>query len=149
MSNHHGRKTPMTIIAVVTDSREGRNALVEAVAEAKRLGSDLVAVNLGSAELDVTNLDTDGLTLTIVDRGGRDKDDSADAVFDEIAARQATRLVIGVKRRTPVGKAFLGSLSQQLLLNSPVPVLAVKLPEGELPSSSFDNLPAGMRRVTG
>lgn len=139
----------MTIIAVVTDSREGRHALVEAVAEAKRLGSDLVAVNLGSAELDVTNLDTDGLTLTIVDRGGRDKDDSADAVFDEIAARQATRLVIGVKRRTPVGKAFLGSLSQQLLLNSPVPVLAVKLPEGELPSSSFDNLPAGMRRVTG
>jgi hypothetical protein len=139
----------MTIIAAVTDSREGHHALVEAVAEAKQLGSDLVAVNLGSTELDVTNFDTDGVTVAVVDRRGKDKEDSADAVLDEIAARKATRLVIGVKRRTPVGKAFLGSLSQQLLLNSPVPVLAVKLPEGELPSSSFDNLPPGMRRVTG
>jgi len=139
----------MTIIAVVTDSREGRHALVEAVAEAKRLGSDLVAVNLGRAELDLAELGTDGVMVAVVDRGGQDKDDSAEAVFDEIAERQATRLVIGVKRRTPVGKAFLGSLSQRLLLNSPVPVLAVKLPEGELPSGAFDNLPAGMRRVTG
>lgn len=139
----------MTIIAAVTDSKEGRNALVEAVAEAKQRGSDLIAVNLGSTELDVTNLDTDGITFAVVDRRGKDKEDSADAVLDEIVARQATRLVIGVKRRTPVGKAILGSLSQQLLLNSPVPVLAVKLPEDELPSSSFDNLPAGMRRVTG
>ena len=139
----------MTVIAAITDTKEGRHALVEAVAEAKQLGSDLVAVNLGSTELDVSNLDSDGVTIAIVDRRGEDKEDSVDAVLDEIAARKATRLVIGVRRRTPVGKAILGSLSQQLLLNSPVPVLAVKLPEGEFPSSSFDNLPAGMRRVTG
>ena len=139
----------MTIIAAVTDSRVGRHALVEAVAEAKQLGTDLVAVNLGNTELDVTNLDTDGVTVAVVDRRGRSKEDSADAVLDEIDARNATRLVIGVNRRTPVGKAILGSLSQQLLLNSPVPVLAVKLPDDELPPSSFDNLPAGMRRVTG
>ena len=43
----------------------------------------------------------------------------------------AVRLVIGIKRRTPVGKAILGSVSQRLLLNSPVPVLAVKLNELE------------------
>ena len=139
----------MTIIAVVTDSREGRQALVEAVAEAKQLGTDLVAVNLGSRSLDVMDLDTDGVTVSVVDRTGKDKEESADAVLEEVVARKATRIVIGVKRRTPVGKAILGSLSQRLLLNSPVPVLAVKLPEGELPSSSFDNLPAGMRRVTG
>lgn len=139
----------MTIVAAITDSREGRHALVQAVAEAKQLGSDLVAVNLGSAELDVTDLDTDGVAFSVVDRGGRDKEDSADAVLEEIVVRKATRLIIGVKRRTPVGKAILGSLSQQLLLNSPVPVLAVKLPGGELPSSSFDNLPAGLRRVPG
>ena len=139
----------MTIIAAVTDSKEGRRALVEAVAEAKQLNTDLVAVNLGSTKLDVTDLDTDGVTVAVVDRRRENKEDSADAVLDEIAARKATRLVIGVKRRRPVGKAILGSLSQRLLLNSPVPVLAVKLPEGELPSSSFDNLPAAMRRVTG
>jgi hypothetical protein len=147
--NNHGEETPMTIIAAVTDSREGRHALVEAIAEAKKLGSDLVAVNLGRGELDVANLDTDGVTVTVVEGRGPDKEDSADAVLGEVAARNATRLVIGVKRRTPVGKAFLGSLSQQLLLSSSVPVLAVKLPEGQMPSSSFDNLPAAMRRVTG
>lgn len=139
----------MTIIAAVTDSKVGRHALVEAVAEAKQLGTDLVAVNLRNTELDVTDLNTDGLTVTVVDRRGMSKEDSADAVLDEIDARNATRLIIGVTRRTPVGKALLGSLSQHLLLNSPVPVLAVKLPDDGLPRSSFDNLPAGMRRVTG
>jgi nucleotide-binding universal stress UspA family protein len=36
-----------------------------------------------------------------------------------------------MKRRTPVGKALIGSLSQQLLLRSPVPVLAVKVDEDD------------------
>jgi nucleotide-binding universal stress UspA family protein len=35
-------------------------------------------------------------------------------------------LVIGMKRRSPVGKAVLGSISQRLLLDAPVAVLAVK-----------------------
>ena len=139
----------MTIIAAVTDSRVGQHALVEAVAEAKQLGTDLVAVNLRTTELDVTDLDTDGPTVTVVDRRGMSKEDSADAVLGEIEASSATRLVIGVNRRTPVGKAILGSLSQQLLLNSPVPVLAVKLPDDGLSPSAFDDMPAGMRRVTG
>ena len=139
----------MTIIAAVTDSRVSSHALVEAVAEAKQLGTDLVLVNLRNTKLDVTNLDTDGLTVTVVDRRGMSKEDAADAVLSEIEARNATRLVIGVNRRTPVGKAILGSLSQQLLLNSPIPVLAVKLPDDGLPASAFENLPGGMRRVTG
>jgi nucleotide-binding universal stress UspA family protein len=139
----------MTIVAAVTDSKEGRQALVEAVVEARRLGVDLVAVNLGSIELKASDLDADGVTVTVVDRQGKDKEEAAEAVFDEIAAHKATRLVIGVKRRTPVGKAILGSLSQRLLLESPVPVLAVKLPDDGLPLSAFDSLPAGLRRVTG
>jgi nucleotide-binding universal stress UspA family protein len=31
-----------------------------------------------------------------------------------------------MKQRTPIGKALLGSLSQRLLLEAEVPVLAVK-----------------------
>ena len=61
----------MTIVAAVTDSKEGHQALVEAVVEARHLGVDLVAVNLGSIELKATDLDTDGVTVTVVDRQGQ------------------------------------------------------------------------------
>ena len=138
----------MTVIAAVTDNRQGHLALVQAITEAERFGTDVVAVNLANTTLDLTAIDTRGVTIQVVDRQAKDNQDSADVILDEIAARGATRLVIGIKRRTPVGKAILGSMSQTLLLNAPVPVVAVKLPEGELSGGAFE-LPSGIRQVTG
>jgi nucleotide-binding universal stress UspA family protein len=40
--------------------------------------------------------------------------------------QDAELLVIGIKHRNPVGKLLLGSVSQQVLLECPKPVLAVK-----------------------
>jgi nucleotide-binding universal stress UspA family protein len=117
----------MTIVAAIPDSAEGALALSHAVAEAKLLGTDLVAVNLALRSLDVSELDSD-VQVTVVDRSGRADRDPVDAVLDEISERKATRLVIGVMRRTPISKVVLGSISERLLMNSPVPVLAVKLP---------------------
>jgi nucleotide-binding universal stress UspA family protein len=37
-------------------------------------------------------------------------------------------LVIGARRRSPMGKAFLGSVAQNLILDADVPVLVVKSP---------------------
>ncbi len=138
----------MTVIAAVTDNRQGHLALVQAITEAERFGTDVVAVNLANTTLDLTGIDTRGVTVQVVDRRAKDNQDSADVILDEITAREATRLVIGIKRRTPVGKAILGSMSQTLLLNAPVPVVAVKLPEGELSGGAFE-LPSGIRQVTG
>jgi nucleotide-binding universal stress UspA family protein len=38
----------------------------------------------------------------------------------------ADLLVIGARRRSPVGKAFLGSVTQEILLDASIPVLVVK-----------------------
>ncbi len=40
----------------------------------------------------------------------------------------AELLVIGLRRRTPVGKMIMGSVAQQVLIDAPCPVLAVKAP---------------------
>ncbi len=115
----------MTIIVAVPGTTEGPVALRAGIEEAKSLGTDLVAVNLGIAKLDLAGLD-DAVPLTVVDRTGREDRDPVDAVLHEIEQRDATRLVIAVRRRSAVSKAVLGSVSQRLILNAPIPVLAVK-----------------------
>ena len=47
-------------------------------------------------------------------------------VADEV---NADFIVIGMRRRSPVGKLLLGSIAQQVLLDASCPVLAVKSDE--------------------
>ncbi len=116
----------MTVLVAVPDSKEGQVALLAGVEEAQLLGTDLVVVNLTLGPLDISSLPSD-LAVEVVERKGLGDRDPVDAVLDEITARPGTqRLVIGLRRRSPIGKAILGSVSQRLLLESPVPVVAVK-----------------------
>jgi nucleotide-binding universal stress UspA family protein len=117
----------MSIVVAVPDSAEGTRALSAAVTEAELLGTDLVVVNLGLRPLDTSAYGE----VTVVNRSGRNDQDQAEVVLNAISQHNGSRLVIGLKRRTPVGKALLGSISQQLLLRSPVPVVAVKLDEDD------------------
>ena len=55
-------------------------------------------------------------------------EDPTSALLDQVDAVKASVLVIGARHRSPVGKAFLGSVSQQLILEADVPVLVVKPP---------------------
>ena len=55
---------------------------------------------------------------------------AAEEILRIVADRGADLLVIGLRRRSPVGKLFLGSTAQQILLDAPCAVLAVKAPLG-------------------
>ena len=68
---------------------------------------------------------SDDLEVTLLERPGPEDREPADTVLEEIDQRpNVQRLVIGMKRRSSVSKALLGSVAQRLLLDSPV--LAVK-----------------------
>lgn len=120
----------MSVMVAVPDSPEGIAALAAGAAEANLLSTDLIVVNLGLRQLDTSNVPV-GTQLKVIDRAGKSDRDPVDAVLDEIRDHDVSRLVIGLKRRSPVGKALLGSISQRLLLESPVPVVAVKLRNGD------------------
>ena len=114
----------MTVLVAVTDNDEGRAALRAAVEEAAMMSTTVLAMNLGLADLDVSEY---GGSIQVIDRVGREDRDPVVAVLDELDEHpEVTRLVIGIKKRSRVGKALLGSTSQRLLMLSPVPVLTVR-----------------------
>ncbi|MBY6348980.1 universal stress protein [Rhodococcoides corynebacterioides] len=114
----------MTVLVAVTDNEEGRAALRAAVGEAEMLNTSVLAMNLGLTGLDASEY---GDAVRVVHRVGREDRDPVAAVLDELDEHpEVTRLAIGIRKRSRVGKALLGSTSQRLLMLSPVPVLTVR-----------------------
>lgn len=113
----------MAVLAAVTDSREGDLALARGIEEAELRGTKLLVANLRLTPLDAP------AAAEVLDR--RPGVDVAEHVLDLLAERagKVDLLVIGMKRRSPVGKLVLGSVAQRLLLGAEVPVLAVKTAE--------------------
>jgi nucleotide-binding universal stress UspA family protein len=128
----------VTIVVGYVPRPEGRAALRRAVAEASLRGQALLVVNAarGDAYADpgfAPDEDLAAVTAALeksavefeVRRLVRGKD-PADEVIDAAAEAGAGLIVIGLRRRSPLGKLFLGSTSQQILLEADCAVLAVK-----------------------
>ncbi|WP_394213913.1 universal stress protein [Brachybacterium vulturis] len=60
------------------------------------------------------------------------RDDPADDILDAVEQDDVGLVVLGIRRRTPIGKILLGSTSQRVAIESPVPVVLVK-PAGFVP----------------
>ncbi len=121
----------MSILVAVTDSPEGLAALEAAANEAATLNVPLTAINLTSGELDTSRL-ADGVPVEVVVPTGGSDVDEVEQVLQAIEERsEVTRLVVGVRKRSPIGKAVLGSIAQRLILESSVPVLSVKTSDAE------------------
>lgn len=130
----------MAVVVGFIPTPEGRSALAEAQTEAQRRGTRLVVVatfddvQLKNAEarkrigeelaqvreeLTAAGIEHD---VRAMDRGRLPSED----VLDTAEELGAELIVIGLRRRSAVGKLLLGSHAQQILLDASCPVLAVK-----------------------
>ena len=64
------------------------------------------------------------------------RDDPADDILDAVEHDDVALVVLGIRKRTPIGKILLGSTSQRVAIESPVPVVLVK-PEGFVAPARF------------
>jgi nucleotide-binding universal stress UspA family protein len=128
----------MTVLVGFVPTAEGEVAFAAGLDEARRRGEDLLVLNSPrdgapvSADVappevvaDLTaRADAAGVTLRLVQDARRG--DLADEVLRAADAADATLIVIGLRRRSAVGKLLLGSSAQRILLEADRPVLAVK-----------------------
>jgi nucleotide-binding universal stress UspA family protein len=128
----------MNVIVGYRPTPEGRAALDRAVDEARRCGAHLVVVNSAEEPADAPEpisaergadalsqrLSGDGVDHDIVQLDV--DDDPAESILSSVSDPVTDLIVIGLRRRTPVGKLITGSVAQQVLLEAGCPVLAVK-----------------------
>jgi nucleotide-binding universal stress UspA family protein len=110
---------------------EGRAALKRALSEAQLRAAVLVVVNT-SPDAEAAGL-ADQLAASGVSyeiRTAPDPQDSAEELIRTAETTEADFIVIGLRRRSPVGKLLLGSNAQRVLLDAACPVLAVKAEPG-------------------
>ncbi len=129
-----------TIVVGYVPKAEGKAALLRAVEEAKLRNLKLVVVNSnrGGRELSETEnseieQQLDEVRAELKDAGvehevrhfvrGLEPAEDLISIAGEV---EAELIVIGLRRRTPVGKLILGSNAQKILLDATCPVLAVK-----------------------
>jgi nucleotide-binding universal stress UspA family protein len=125
------------IVVGYVDKPEGRAALQRAAVEAKLRRARLVVVNSQSVDDPSADealaavwadLSGDGLAYEVREPSpGLEPAEDLIAVAGEVSA---DFIVIGLRRRSPVGKLILGSNAQRVLLDASCPVLAVKADAG-------------------
>jgi nucleotide-binding universal stress UspA family protein len=130
----------VTIVVGFVPTKEGRAALTRAVEEARMRRARLVVINsnrggrdfdedstrAAEAELRRVNDELDGEGLELEVRQLVRGNEPAEDLISVANETDADLIVIGLRRRTPVGKLILGSNAQRILLDAPCAVLAVK-----------------------
>jgi nucleotide-binding universal stress UspA family protein len=128
----------VTIVVGYTPSPAGRAALLAAARAAQKENQPLVVVNSsrGDALADpgfAQEADLAWARATLEEAGvdfdirqsvrGREASEEVLTVLEEV---DADLCVIGIRRRTAVGKMLMGSNAHRILMDAPCPVLAVK-----------------------
>lgn len=127
----------MCVVVGYVATPEGESALATAIEEARSRSVTLLVIlsergHLGADGVELQSradavedrLEAEGVRFEI-----RQTTRGRDVAEDIVGAAEADRaelIVIGLRRRSPVGKLLLGSNAQRILLDAPCPVLAVK-----------------------
>jgi nucleotide-binding universal stress UspA family protein len=131
----------VTVVVGYAPTPQGEAALAAAGEEAILRGARMVVVRAskGESRVDPTYPPTSGLAHAVASlrasgvrcevRDLDDAKDAADAIVDVAHEVDAELVVIGLKKRSPVGKLLLGSTAQRVLLTTRCPVLAVRAGE--------------------
>ena len=125
------------IVVGYSADRHGAAALEAGITEAKRRDTNLLVINAttGVALADPRFAQSDevhdvqdrlnqcGVQFELAQPVGVDP---AHELLKAMEKDDAELLVVGIRHRSPVGKLLFGSVAQQVLLECPKPVLAVK-----------------------
>lgn len=128
----------MTIVVGYVNNPAGHAALDKGIAEAKKDSEDLLVVNgsrssdgsdsyhLGEGEVRSVEdyLSRSGVPAQVLTQGS--EHDPAEQILEAAAEVGAQLIVLGTRKRTPVGKFLLGSTIQRVILEAACPVLCVK-----------------------
>ena len=96
----------MTILVGYSPSPEGKAAVAFGIEQARAFDDTVIVLNAGIGE-------------TPDERGV-----ATNADMDEL--KTTRMIVIGSRRRSPVGKLIMGSTAQRIILEAEVPVVSVK-----------------------
>ena len=128
----------MTIVVAYVARPEGQAALDKGIEISKRRNERLVVVNAspGGTKEDEAMIDVQESERVekLLQTAGVDAQfkqfvrgkSAVEEINDLVESVQASVLIIGLRKRSPVGKLIMGSVAQELLLTVSCPVLAVK-----------------------
>ncbi len=131
----------MRILVGYTRTELGLAVVQHAIEEARLRGGELLVLNtqrggsVDEAEAETYRQELEKLGTQLTEEGIEHRildytvgDSLAEDLLAAARKNEVELLIIGLRRRSPVGKLVMGSTAQELLLNADCPVLAVKLP---------------------
>jgi nucleotide-binding universal stress UspA family protein len=119
----------VTVVIGYFGGPEGQAALRRGASEASDRGLPMVVVDAEARpSLDAATLKHLGIDDTELVLHESQVPDPAERVLQAAQEHSASLVVIGIRRRSPVGKFLLGSHAQRVLLEADAAVLTVKPP---------------------